>query len=204
MSTRATLVLLLLAATALAGCSGGGSPEADSSLPGSSGSSSSTSGAMAMARPWTAEMVPVSFDGNLGTNAAACVFPVGACEAQQVAPSKTQVDLDRPGVNFTGLDLTVTWTAQTPATATLTAGFMVMATCDGCNSTFYDEVSGTSPLHVSLSGESVPLAEDRQFHFYVYNQQGFVFNPAVPAFAFASVDQAFHVEGAVSLLVPPL
>lgn len=197
---RAVLVLAL--AALLAGCAGkdaslSGSP----SMPGS-GSLSSTSAAPRPV-PWAHELVPIAFDGNLGTTAHACVLPVGLCHTQAAVADHTDVYVERPGANFTGLDLTVTWTAQSPAAATLAVGFMVMASCDGCNDTSYQEVTGMSPLHATLSGESVPLTADQRVHVYVYNPQGFVYNPAVPAYAFVSVDQAFRVEGSVSLLVPP-
>jgi hypothetical protein len=191
---------VLAFAVLLAGCSGE-DPASPASLPDASTSPSSTAAAVQAQAP-VQETVAVTFDGNLGTLVHACVLPADACHSQAAVADHTDLYVERPGANFTGLDLTVTWTAQTPEAATLGIGYMVMASCDGCNSTSYEEVMGQSPLHVTLSGEGVPLTPDAKVHVYVYNPQGFVYDPAVPAYAFASVDQAFHVEGTVSLLAP--
>ncbi|MFA5944335.1 MAG: hypothetical protein WC876_07715 [Candidatus Thermoplasmatota archaeon] len=182
----------------LAGCSDAPEPADPSPV-----SSSSTSMAPVAAPEPVVEAVSINFDGMLGTSLHGCVFPAAACQTVDVTDDGSDVYVDRPGVNFTGLDLEVSWTAQTPATAMLTVGFMVMASCEGCNSTTYPEVTGTSPLRVSLQGVSVPLTPDERLHISVYNPQGLVYNPAVPGYAFVSSDQAFHIEGNVTLLVPP-
>ena len=199
------VMLALAMAAFLAGCSGGdGEPPTDASDP--TASTTGPLGAMAVvqAEPWVAESVAVAFDGNLGTSVRGCVFPAGRCEEVEAAAGVAGVTFDRPGANFTGLDLTMTWTASTPATATLDLGFMVMASCDGCNSTSYEVVSGTSPLRATLSGVSVPMpSEDYVVHLYVYNPQGSVHDPAAPASGGVVVDQAFRLEGTVSFLVPP-
>jgi uncharacterized protein YceK len=186
----------------LAGCTGE-PPASTEPSPTASGSASSSSAAPAQARAWVPSEMAVTFDGNLGTSLHGCVFPAGLCDTMAVTTDSSDLTVERAGTNFTGLDLTVTWTAQSPATATLTLGFMVMASCDGCNSTVYDEVTGTSPLHAAVSGANVPLDADHALHVYLYNPQGLVYDPAVPGYAFVSVDQAFHVEGTVSLLLPP-
>src|SRR5689334_11115583 len=118
-STASTAVLALL----LAGCSGGepAAPEHDVPL-----TLASSTFAPAAPMPWTAETVPVSFSGNLGTSLHGCVFPASTCHTAEATTDTSDLTIERPGANFTGLDLTVAWTAQTPATATLTLGFMVM------------------------------------------------------------------------------
>jgi hypothetical protein len=188
----------------LAGCAGD-ELAADPAAEGTGQGLSTTAGAGDL-RPapvlWQEESVPLSFDGNTGSGVYACVFPAALCPAHEVVPGASGVIVERPGANFTGLDLEMTWTAQTPASATLDLGFMVMASCEGCNSTSWDVVSGTSPLRATLAGVDVPLTEDAVVHVYVYNPAGFVYDPAVPAYAFASVDQAFRIEGTVSLRVP--
>ena len=196
------VVALLAVALLLAGCLGDEPADPTGPMSTSSGPASSSS-APAQSSAWVASEMPVSFDGNLGTSAHGCVFPLGLCNTTAVTKPASDLYVDRPGTNFTGLDLTVTWAAQSPATATLTLGFMVMASCDGCNSTTYDEVSGPSPLRATLSGANVPLDAGHVVHLYLYNPQGLVYNPSVPGYAFVSVDQAFHVEGTVSLLLPP-
>jgi hypothetical protein len=150
----------------------------------------------------TIEILPFSFDGNLGTSAHGCVFPAGTCHTQDVVAGSTDLLVERPGANLTALSFDVTWTAQTPATQTLATGSMVMVSCEGCNGTQFGEVSGTSPLHVEVTDVSVPLHADARIHIYVYNPQGFVYDPAVPAYGFISVDQPFHIEGTATLSVP--
>lgn len=189
------IVLLLL----LAGCSG--SPEADAEPAGTSGPSSSSMAPAAPPAP-TVEVVPFSFDGNLGTSAHGCVFPAATCHTQDFVPGTSDLLVERPGANVTALSFTVTWTAQTPATETLTVGSMVMVSCDGCNSTQFGELQGVSPLQVDVTGVSVPLHAEALIHVYVYNPKGLVYDPAVPGYAVLSTDQAFHIEGTATLLVP--
>jgi hypothetical protein len=150
----------------------------------------------------TVETLPFSFDGNLGTSAHGCVFPAGVCHTQGLVAGSTDLLVERPGANLTALSFEVTWDAPSPATATLTVGSMVMPSCEGCNSTHFGEVTGTSPLRVEVAGVAAPLDGDARIHIYVYNPQGFVYNPAVPAYGLVAVDQAFHVEGSATLQVP--
>lgn len=191
---RAALVAALIL---LAGCS---EPEAPEVIP---AAPTDTSSSPAPVAEPTVEVVPFSFDGNLGTVAHACVFPAGQCTNGVVVEGSTDLFLDRPGANLTGLRFEVTWQAQSPATQELRVGSMVMATCDGCNSTSFEETQGPSPISVDVQGVSVPLTDDARVHIYVYNPQGFVYDPAVPGYALVSMDEPFHVEGTATFVVPP-
>lgn len=143
--------------------------------------------------------VPVNLDGNLGSFVHYCVFPAGQCDTQEAIPGNADVYFEHAAANFTGLDLNLTWTASSPATQTLALGFMVMADCPGC-STSYEEVTGTSPLHASLSGEKVPLNATARVHIYVYNPTSFQLLPGGAGYTFTSVDEAFNLAGRIDIL----
>lgn len=197
MRTLAAVVALLLL---LAGCSDDPSEVPDPSVvptPTTSAAPNAT-----VAAP-TVEELPFTFDGNLGTSVHGCVFPAGVCHSQDAVAGSADLEVARPGANLTALTFEVSWNAQSPATQTLAVGAMVMASCEGCNSTVFDEVQGTSPLRVDVSGVDLALDADTVVHVYVYNPQGFVYNPSVPAYGLVSVDEPFHVEGVLTLAVPP-
>lgn len=185
----------------LAGCS---DPAATTDevvdTPGSSASATST-GPAPLVQP-TLEVIPVSFDGNLGTMAHGCVFmPTVHCETHAVVPESDDLSIARDGTNLTALELTVTWTAATPATATLAFAAMVMGHCVGCNVEF-DAKEGVSPLTLTGTGLSLPLNETVQVHVYGYNPNGLVTNDAFPGYGVVSVEQDYHIEGTVTVLVP--
>lgn len=182
----------------LAGCSEPPAP-ADA-LP---TTSTSTSGAPTVVAEPTLEDVPFTFDGNLGTMAHGCVFPAGQCTNGVVVEGSTDLFLDRPGANLTSLRFEVTWQAQSPATQELWVGAMVMAECEGCNDTSFPDAHGPSPIRVDVQGVMVPLLDGARVHIYVYNPQGFVYDPSVPGYALVSVDEPFHIEGTATFLVPP-
>lgn len=164
--------------------------------------SSSASGSPAPVILATYETQPLSFEGNLGTAGHACVFPAGTCHTQSITPGASDLFLERPGVNLTALSFNVTWQAQTAATQSLVVRAMVMASCEGCNTTRFMELEGTSPLRIDIRDVDVALTPDYRVHISVYNPKGLVYNPSVPGYAFVAVDQAFKVEGNATFLVP--
>jgi len=192
----ATVALLAF----LAGCSD--APAADSLPETDSATGTDGPGTDAEANPEPAAPVPMALpvllEGNLGNFAHYCVFPAGQCQTHVVTADETDVLVEHPGSNFTGLDLDLTWTAASAATERLAIGFMVMAECDGC-STAYEGVVGTSPLRATLSGENVPLNATARVHIFVYNPQGFQMLPGGAGYTFTSVDQAFRLEGLVNV-----
>jgi hypothetical protein len=186
----------------LAGCSNPvASPNDVADAPGGSASATST-GPAPPAQP-TIEVIPVSFDGNLGTMVHGCVFvPATTCDTRVVVPEGDDLSIARDGANLTALELTVTWTAATPATATLAFGAMVMGDCEGCSSEF-DFKEGVSPLTLTGTGLSFPLNQTVRVHVYGYNPNGLVTNDAFPGYGVLSVEQDYHIEGTVTVLVPP-
>lgn len=193
------LVALVLASALLAGCSDQ-PPAATDDVPPTSMTGSDTP-LTAPAAPKT-EILPVDFDGSLGTILHGCIFPVGLCPTHTVTPESSDLFIERPGANLTGLDVVITWTAQTPATATLAFGAMVMGDCEACDVEFA-EPEGPSPIRIQVDGLALPLNETVRIHIYAYNPQGIVTNPSVPGYVVASAEQAFHIEGTATFLVPP-
>jgi hypothetical protein len=184
----------------LAGCSE--APEAVDERP--SAASPSSTAAVEAPQP-TVEVVPFSFEGNLGTFVHGCVIPAGQCTDPYgtVVAGETDLFIERPGANLTALAFEMSWTSRSPATQELWVGSMVMASCEGCNSTSFQDAHGPSPVRVDIQGVSVPLTADARVHIYVYNPNGFVYDPAVPAYGGGSVDEAFRIEGTATFLVPP-
>ncbi len=155
------------------------------------------------AKPWTLETFAFSFDGKLGTQVHGCVFPAGICQTHAVVPESDDLFVERPGANLTALAIEVTWQAPTPATQELWVGAMVMTSCEGCNDTEFPDVHGASPLRLDVQDVSVPLSDEASVHIYVYNPKGLVHDPAVPGYAVVSAEQAYHIEGTATFLVPP-
>lgn len=147
--------------------------------------------------------LPVLLDGNLGSYAHYCVFPAGQCDTHVVTAGDTDVIVEHPGSNFTGLDVNLTWTSTGPATDELAFGFMVMSTCEGCSDPFEDEVRGTSPLRATVSGKDLPLNGTSVVHLYIYNPNGFQLLPGGAGYTLTSVDLEFHLEGTVRVVMTP-
>lgn len=190
------LCALLTVAAAAAGCSDGSGRDAprDVAAGPSTGSLNLT-----VDEP-SIEVLPVAWEGNLGTWGGACTDGAG-CVFQQVEGDTTDLVLERPGTNLTGANLTLTWTAASPATEELGFAIMVMATCDGCESPMEEWVEGASPLTLALADLDLALDADHVIHVYVYNAQGGV--DAGVAWAGGTPDQAFAVAGDLTLKGAP-
>lgn len=195
---RPIFIALALMTVGLAGC--GDTPQTLETP--SQSSTSSGAAPVAPAAPVT-EVVEIAFDGKLGTIVHGCIFvPSTVCETREVVPESGDLFVDGTDANLTALDLTVTWTSATPATATLAFGAMVMTDCEGCEDVEFDFQQGTSPLRLQGTALALPLNESARLHVYGYNPQGIVVNPAVPGYAVVSVEQAFHIEGTATVLIP--
>jgi hypothetical protein len=191
----AAVVLLVF----LAGCSEDQSEVPD---PAVVPTPSPTTAEVVVAEP-TVEVIPISFDGTLGTQVHGCVFPAGVCQTQAVVPESGDLVVERPGAILKAIDLTATWTAASPATATLHFGYMVMTHCEGCNSTTFGDVEKGSPVIMQVSDVAIPLDEDTVVHVYAYNPTGVVYDPNVPGYAVVSAEQAYHIEGTITIEIPP-
>lgn len=185
----------------LAGCT---APEVPEASPDAATSTTNSTPAPA-AKPWTLEVVPFSFDGNLGTFFHGCVFPAGQCTDPYgtVVAGEADLFIERPGANLTSLTFETTWQSTSAWTQDLWVGAMVMTSCDGCNDTEFPDIHGPSPLRLDVQDVSVPLSDEALVHIYVYNPSGFVYDPAIPAYGGASLDQEFRIEGTATFLVPP-
>lgn len=146
--------------------------------------------------------IPVSFDGNLGTFAHTCVFPPTQppqCETETVVAAKDTLLVESPGSNFTGMDINVTWTSQSAATAELSVSYFVWVPGDG---DYFGNSQGTSPIHIKVRGENVALNETIHLAVWVYNPKGIVILPASAGYVVVSVDQDFKIEGTVTVEAP--
>ncbi|HUR24983.1 MAG TPA: hypothetical protein VM327_03085 [Candidatus Thermoplasmatota archaeon] len=195
-------VVTLVVIAFLAGCS---DPAATSDGMPSAASPSTSPGPPLKTLQPAIEVIPFSFDGNLGTFVHGCVFPVGQCTDPYgtVVEGETDLFVERPGANLTALAFEMTWQAKSPATQELWVGAMVMTSCDGCNDTGFPDAHGPSPLALGVKEVMVPLTAEARVHIYVYNPKGFVYDPAVPAYGGLSLDEPFHIEGNATVLLPP-
>lgn len=136
-------------------------------------------------------------DGTLTATAGGCVVPANACEFQSAAPDQSTFLLAAAG-NLTAVTATITWTAATPATNTLAVGVSIQ----GGNGTFLGSARGTSPLTFSWSSGTTPprMADGDVVRFFVYNAGGVVAQDPVPAYGYATPEQAFHVVAAATVL----
>lgn len=140
------------------------------------------------------EDVAVLFDGNLGTWFYACEYETtGVCQGMDVVADSTDHYHEQPGATLVGAALRLEWTATTPATDTLGLGLMRM----GDNSTLVENVEGTSPLTLEADGLDLALEDGDRLHLYVYNVRGFAHEP--PVVGYATADQAFTVEGTLTM-----
>lgn len=177
----------------LAGCS-------DPTEPGAATDPDLTSGLDAEPSPDAAAPEPVlsrvavELDGDLGTWFYACeTQTTGTCQRQQATAADAHLLLEQPGATLVAAELKLTWSADSPATDTLGLGLMRM----GDNSTLVQNVEGTSPLSINVTGLDLLLDEENLVHVYVYNVRGFVHNP--PVVGYASVDQGFSLRGGLTM-----
>lgn len=187
---------VLLAFILVAGCSDPANPTPESST-----SSSSTSGAPVTTPQFKELVVPIQLSGNLGQFVHGCVFPAGQCATQELSPSSNDVLVNQPGANLTSLQLNLTWTTASAATAQLGIGSMAMTSCDGCPSMELADSTGASPLRHEWSGQ-VLLNESLQLHIYVYDPDAFQLLPGGAGYAYVTTEQDFVLEGTARFLVP--
>lgn len=192
-------VLLTLACLLLAGCSGDPDPASqagkDTDPPAAAGDrpvAAAGSDAAASGEPVATREEPLAFQGTSPVGGCAGVYPViGQCYNNlgdhQLQPLG---DAGSPLV----VNGTLTWSAATPATETMSVLVLVpYEGCDGCWTSAGDlpYVYGASPLQVDfdLSGIGEPVA------LWISSYQGFA---QQGAWVGASVPQAFSFEGVVT------
>jgi hypothetical protein len=193
------LVLGVLALLLLAGCA---SKPAATAAPTAAATSATASATHAsVPRQPVTKILSLSTDGNLATVAGGCVFPAGVCQFHSTGDDNASFAMNGTG-NLTAVSVTVTWQAPTPATATLAlaASLMPCASCGGGNSTFLGGAEGSSPLTLTLAPKEGRLDATTVLHFFVYNSRGTIYNDQVPAYGYATVDQAFHFEAQATVV----
>lgn len=164
-----TLAILAL----LAGCVAPGAAPADDSV------------APATAAPTAAAATeqPFAFDGDFGPGLVAC--GPGTCTG--LSPGKRWTDLDLDGT-LTGANLTLTWTATTPAMQKLRLGISWGDEKDRQ----YEIAEGPSPVVLSLADLSI-APEDAPFVWV------WAVTPVPMGVATATTPQTFHVEGTLTV-----
>jgi hypothetical protein len=142
--------------------------------------------------------IAMDWDSQLGTGGIACADSLGQCTPHAfISADGADWTAPLPGGNVTAADVTLTWTAMTPATQTLGFRIMVLGDCAHCNLTDIGEVTGVSPLHIQKSGLHIPGGPGMKLYAYAWNPQGVVNNP--PLFASVSAEQAVHGSGNVTV-----
>lgn len=145
-----------------------------------------------------ATAVKVLLDGNLGTTAIGCAGdPVGDCMYVPVTASESSLVLDGLRGTIAAGKVTLTWTAVSPATEQLSAGFMLMDGGDACESIELGSATGASPLEIEIDAASRPLCANEVVHLWV---AGTTWGSQGPAYYQVDVDQEFHAEGSFDLL----
>ncbi|MES2154634.1 MAG: hypothetical protein V4510_05805 [bacterium] len=133
----------------------------------------------------------MDWDGNLGIDAFVCQNAVGCYPDEAIVAGTSERLVDAAGWNLTAANLTVTWTAQSPATAEMGIAVMTMH-CEICNMS--DEgVKGASPLVLHLDGLHAAVGAGGVVHVYLYHTTSA--SPGGGAFVYGGPDQAFHVSG---------
>lgn len=199
---RASVAFLLLSAL-LSGCAdepADPSAGTDSTGDGQDGDTVGGAGNTEPKAPqYEEKVVPVSFEGTLGNQAAGCSYDAQTCfDSEDHNPSGRSSDYyhEEPGATWVAADLTMTWDSPSPATDSLVLGVMRM----GDNSTSVANQEGTSPNTVQDDDMDLMLDENNLIHIYVYNGDGF--HSAEQGYAYLSPNQAFKIEGTLTLMVP--
>lgn len=148
--------------------------------------------------PAVAIAIPILLDGNTGTSAVVCVLgPVGECVFQEAAPGTSGLLIEGQAGTVTGGELTLAWSASSPATNELSMGAMLMDGGEGCEGVDLGMVRGASPLVLTLATAAPrALCEGEILHLWI---AGTNWGGQDPAYYQVDVDQAFHVEGTITI-----
>lgn len=199
---RAVLLALLLAPL-VAGCLAGGSPPAKTADAATLAADTppATNATTTLTAPEEGPAhtaAHIAFEGHLANYAAVCNG--GTCVETPTYDDKAAALV--PGLvgRITGGKVTMTWSAATPATATLAIGAMTMTPgCRDCRGAFLGEAQGVSPLVFELKESPRPMHDKEVLHFYTYEPSTY----ASAIDAGIAFDQTFKVEGLVGLVGEP-
>ncbi|HVM45845.1 MAG TPA: hypothetical protein VM582_07915 [Candidatus Thermoplasmatota archaeon] len=191
-------LLALLALLPLAGCVG--DTGAATQAPASSETPPTVEPATPAAPGASAEVVvPLAFDGRIGTVGMACVQgPVARCAGVPVAGGENDLVLEGQRGRIAGGEVVIAWEASSPLTRELSAGFMLMAGGDACESVELGGARGSSPLVLQVSPAARGLCVDELVHLWV---AGTAWGTQGPLYYQVDLEQAFRVDGSFTLVV---
>ena len=181
-------LVLAVACLAVAGCSGPAPARPAAPV---------ASSASVPAAPASLGAAPVvhtlSWTGQIPDGAWGCA-PVAGCHAYPAAAYGVDDSDDLPAGTVVNGSLTLTWTAATPATATLHLGVLL---ANGTNETHVAPDAGSASPLVFPIPAGTAIASGTRLHLWVYGP----YEEAGPVVAGWSADQAFTLAG--SLTVAP-
>lgn len=202
---RSLQLPLLLGLALVAGCLSNGDPVETASTDGAaappaSGNGNATSIAVPALEP-LAQTLAISYEGKTGSGACIPTGPTSCTSAPVGTDSEnTFYEPEYPG-SPTSASLTITWSATTPLTAKLGAGFFAIKSCgENCieGSVVGEYVTGPSPL--TLAAPTIALGENETLAIHVGYTDDI---PTGPVPIFWSLEQAFLVEGELVTMVTP-
>lgn len=147
-------------------------------------------------------VIPFTFEGNVGSGATGCIDPPGECASIPVSQADSSLVFEDLVGLLEGGEILLTWEPASPATSSLSAGFMVMGGGEECASVSLAEAEGASPLTLQVAAMPRAFCADEVLHLWVagtqWAQQG-------PAYYQVDVEQPFAAEGSLSVRVgePP-
>jgi hypothetical protein len=197
---KLVLILLVCASLVNAGCVGGddAAQAADAGTTNASSESRAETlealgAAEASAEAANATLVPVAWEGYLGTGAVACAVVVCAGAHPDGGDLLGDIAGAGPSLRF---DLNLTWTPASPATEELWFAVFAFESCgDGCYEFVdYVEASGPSPLH--LAGTIAPDDPGGVEGYGVYVEPRSL---TPESYVIAGPEQRWTVEGAAWL-----
>lgn len=208
MPTRHLAALCALAL--LAGCFTATPEEADAASAGTDdivaggGDAMATTAAATAAAPSSApfaeSVIPILLDGSTGTQAFVCVDVAPPCAYRDVVAGESDLILEGLAGRIAAGALVLEWDAATPATEELVFGIMVMGgEGEACAAVSLGMARGSSPLRLEVAPLEREFCASDVLHVWASNG---IYAGGPPAVAQLDVDQAFHLEGSVTLAPP--
>lgn len=189
MSSRLVLLLAILPSLAAAGCA------EDAGSPGGAAAAVSPAEAPPAAAP--PATLPIVLDGSTATQAMLCVVPAPPCRQHEVVGGTSDLFFENLVGRIANGSLSMTWTATNPATEELAFGIMVMGgEGDGCAPVSLGILRGRSPLALDVAPMARDFCEGDSLHVWASNG---IYVGEDPAYVQLDVDQAFHIEGSVTI-----
>ena len=164
----------LLVLAALAGCMGPeaspeeaspGKDEPGSDRPAMSPAAATPEGDDAPVNASSLRTLPLAVEGNVGTGFMACVLPLQVCPGVAPVAGDNGLVVGEQRGRVAGGELTLSWTAASPATEELSFGLMLMGSeGEACPSADLGTVQGASPLVIEAADPGRALCPDEVVH----------------------------------------